>query len=158
FPSARVAIAAGAMIAGGPEVFWAVRSGGEVVEAVCLCGDEQGGPGAHSLAQNPRLPRPPGAAHGAACGAGQAGGRWGGGGDTAEGAAGAHAGVVERGRASHRAGRAGLQDGAAGGRVDLADRSAVAGGADSCGAGADVQRADRTAPDGAGVARTDRAV
>ena len=52
FPSARVAIAAGAMIAGDPEFFGAFRSGCEVVEAVCLGGDEQGALGEHWLAKD----------------------------------------------------------------------------------------------------------
>ena len=52
FPSARVAIAAGAMIAGDPEFFGAFRSGCEVVEAVCLGGDERGALGEHWLAKD----------------------------------------------------------------------------------------------------------
>ena len=52
FPSARVAIAAGAMTAGDPKFFGAFRSGCEVVEAVCLRGDEQGALGEHWLAKD----------------------------------------------------------------------------------------------------------
>src|SRR5262249_8079648 len=104
FPSARVAIAAGGVGAGGPQVFWGGWGGGGGGGGRCVPRGGQGGVGGEPLGRSDRWCRLLGAEDvgcgdwegredGAGCGVDKVGG-WGVGGDTAEGADGEHGGVV----------------------------------------------------------------